>query len=109
MKFLADEHIELSIVNGLKLLGIDAISVNEAGKRESDDEKILVFARNVDRVIITRDSDFIRLHKKGFQHASIVFIPEFMAIGKIISEVEKVSILFHNESIRNTIIYIPLK
>ena len=36
MKFLADEHIELSIVTGLKLLGIDAISANEAGKRESD-------------------------------------------------------------------------
>ncbi|GEM_PF-1314511 len=109
MKFLADEHIESSIVNGLKLLGIDAVSVNEAGKRESDDEEILRFARENDRVIITRDSDFIKLHRKGVEHAGIVFIPKFLAIGKIIGETEKVSMLFELEYIRNTVIFVPLK
>ena len=109
MKFLADEHIELSIVNGLKLLGIDAVSVNEAGKRESDDQEILSFAKENDRVIITRDSDFVKLHKKGAEHAGIVFIPKFLDIGKVIGEIEKISMLFESEHIKNTIIYIPLK
>jgi len=107
MKFLADEHIESSAITGLKLLGIDAISANEAGKRESNDEDILSFANKNDRVIITRDSDFLKLHNKGAEHAGIVFIPKFMAIGKIIGEIEKVSMLF--ESLDNTIIFIPLK
>ena len=109
MKFLADEHIESSIVTGLKLLGIDAISVNEAGKRESDDEEILRFAKENDRVIITRDSNFVKLHRKGAAHAGIVFISKFLAIGKTIGEIEKVSVLFESEHIKNTIIYIPLK
>ena len=109
MKFLADEHIELSIVTGLKFLGIDAISVNEADKRESDDEEILSFAKDNDRVIITRDSDFIKLHKRGAEHAGIVFISKFLAIGKIIGEIEKISMLFEPEHIKNTVIYIPLK
>ena len=109
MKFLADEHIELSIVTGLKLLGIDAISVNEAGKRESDDEEILSFAKENDRVIITRDSDFVKLHRKGVEHTGIVFIPKFLAIGKIIGEIEKVPILFESEHIRNMVIFLPLK
>ena len=107
MKFLADEHIESSIVNGLKLLGIDAVSANEAGKRESDDEEILRFAKENNRVIITRDSDFIKLHRKGVEHAGIVFIPNFLAIGKIIRETEKVCMLFDN--LENIIIYMPLK
>ncbi len=107
MKFLADEHIELSIVTGLRLLGIDAISVNEAGKRESDDEEILSFAKKNDRVIITRDSDFVKLHNKGAEHAGIAFIPKFLTIGKTIGEIEKVSMLF--DSLDNTIIFIPLK
>jgi|SRR3989338_2598166 len=109
MKFLADEHIELSIVTGLKLLGIDAISANEAGKRESDDEEILRFANENDRVVITRDSDFLKLHNKGAEHAGIVFIPKFLTIGKMIGEIEKVSMLFDSEHIRNTVIFIPLK
>ena len=107
MKFLADEHIELSIVTGLKLIGIDAISVNEAGKRQSDDEEILRYAKENDRVIITRDSDFIKLHKKGAEHAGIVFISKFLDIGKVIGEIEKVSMLFDN--IENTLVFIPLK
>lgn len=107
MKFLADEHIELSIVSGLKLLGIDAISINEAGKRQSDDEEILGFAKERDRVIITRDSDFVKLHRKGAEHAGIVFIPKFMSIGKIIGEIEKISMLFDN--LENIIMFIPLK
>ena len=109
MKFLADEHIELSIVTGLNLIGIDVISVNEAGKRESDDEEILRFAKEKERVIVTRDSDFVKLHKKGVEHAGIVFISKFLAIGRTIGEIEKVSMLFESEHIKNTIIYIPLK
>ena len=109
MKFLADEHIESSIVTGLNLLGIDTISINEAGKRESNDEEILSWAKDNDRVIITRDSDFVKLHKKGVEHVGIVFIPKFLAIGKIIVEIEKVSMLFESEHIKNTIVFIPLK
>ena len=107
MKFLADEHIELSIVSGLKLIGIDAVSINEAGKRQSDDEELLGFAKEHDRVIITRDSDFLRLHRKGVEHEGIVFIPKFLPIGKIIGEIEKISILF--DSLENTVIFVPLK
>lgn len=109
MKFLADEHIESSIVTGLKLLGIDAISVNEAGIRESDDEEILNFAKDDYRVIITRDSDFVKLHKKGVEHSGIVFVPKFLKIGKLIAEIEKVSMILDSEHIRNTVIFIPLK
>ena len=109
MKFLADEHIELSIVTGLKLLGIDVISINEAGKRGSDDEEILSFARKNDRVVITRDSDFLKLHSKGIEHAGIVFVQKFLEIGKVIGEIEKVSMIFEPEHIRNNVVFIPVK
>ena len=109
MKFLADEHIELSIVTGLKLIRIDIISVNEAGKRGSDDEEILSFAKENDRIVITRDSDFVKLHSKGIGHAGIVFIPKFLEIGKVIEEIEKVSMIFELEHIRDSVIFIPLK
>ena len=109
MRFLADEHVELSIVTGLKLLGIDVISVNEAGKRGYDDEEILSLAKKNDRVIITRDSDFVKLHSKGIEHAGIVFMPKFLEIGKVIEEIEKVSMIFETEHIRNNVVFIPLK
>lgn len=109
MKFLADEHIELSIVTGLKLLGIDIVSINEARKRGYDDKEILSFAKENGRVVITRDSDFVKLHNKGIEHAGIVFIPKFLGIGKVIEEIEKVSMILKQEYIRNSVIFIPLK
>ena len=109
MKFLADEHIELSIVTGLKLLGIDIISINEAGKRGSDDEEILSFAKENDRIVITRDSDFVKLHSKGISHAGVVFISKFLEIGKVIEEIEKVAMIFEPEHVRNSVVFIPLK
>lgn len=109
MKFLADEHIELSIVTGLKLLRIDVTSVNDAGKRGSDDERILSFAKDNNRVIITRDSDFVKLHSRGIEHAGIIFIPKFLEIGKVIKEIEKASMILESEHIKNSVIFIPLK
>lgn len=93
MKFLADEHIELSIVTGLKLLGIDVISVNEAGKRESDDEEILSYAKEKDRVIITRNAYINRLfiqfrnlcNKPTFFSSTISLVQPFVSFQNVLS------------------------
>lgn len=109
MKFLADEHIELSIVTGLKELEIDIVSTDEIDRRGFKDTDILNYARESNRVLVTRDSDFLRLHAKGVKHNGIIFIPKFLPIGIIIEEIEKVSLLFETENLSNTVIFIPLK
>ena len=106
MKFLADEHIEFSVIAGLKQLGIDVIAVDEV-KRSLGDEDIIKFAGENRRVVITRDSDFLRLHAKGMEHSGILFITKFLPIGVLIREIEKVALVF--EGLENTVIFIPMK
>ena len=106
MKFLADEHIEFSVTAGLRHLGIDIIAVDEA-KRGLGDEDILKFAKADKRVVVTRDSDFLRLHAKGIEHEGILFITVFLGIGNLIREIERVNLLF--EDLKNTVIFIPMK
>ena len=109
MKFLADEHIELSVVDGLKELGIDILSVDEIGKRSYSDIDILDFAKDNGRVVVTRDSDFLRLHAQHIEHAGIIYVRKFLDVGVIIKETEKVSILFEPKHLKSTVIFIPLK
>ncbi len=81
MKFLADEHIELSVVKGLNKIGIEIISIDDLGKKGLNDRKILHLGKNGSRIVVTRDSDFLKLHAQGFVHSGIIFIPAQMGIG----------------------------
>src|SRR3989344_4719526 len=108
MKFLADENIDLSVVNGIKGIGIDIDSIDLLGKKGLDDKDILNFAKESNMVIITRDSDFLSLHSQGISHKGIIFIPTQLSIGEIVKEVEKVSLLFELADLENTVIFIPL-
>jgi predicted nuclease of predicted toxin-antitoxin system len=74
MKFLADEGIDRSIVEGLRALNFDVYYVIEEIRSLSDDE-LLRIAFTEDRILITRDKDFgelvFRLRKL---HAGVILV-----------------------------------
>lgn len=74
MKFLADEGIDRSIVDGLRVIGFDVYYVIEE-VRGLDDETILQIAIDEKRILITKDKDFgelvFRLNKG---HAGVVLL-----------------------------------
>lgn len=74
MMFLADEGVDRSIVNGLRLSGFDVFyTIDEI--RALEDEVILQIAANEKRILITKDKDFgelvFRLNKG---HAGVVLL-----------------------------------
>lgn len=108
MKFLADEHIDTHAVDALKEMGTDIVSVQGLDKRSQSDEELLTFANQDERVVITRDEDFLRLHAKGVQHHGILFLTKRMDVSTLIREILKVTIL-ESEHLKNTVIFIPIK
>lgn len=72
-KFHLDENMPVIISSALQKRGVDITTSNEAKLIGASDIEQLEFALNENRVIITRDSDFLRLHASGIQHAGIVF------------------------------------
>lgn len=107
MKFLADEHIDLHAVKALKRLGINIVLIQEIHVEGYLDEEILNYGNKNERIIVTKDSDFLRLHSKGVQHAGIIFLTKPINTSELIREIQKVLMVFEN--LENAVIFIPLK
>ncbi|MBN3899752.1 MAG: DUF5615 family PIN-like protein [Nostoc sp. NOS(2021)] len=74
-RFYADEQFPLPVVELLRTLEHDVLTVQEAGNAERGipDDEVLAFATSQERSILTinRD-DFIRLHRRNSNHFGII-------------------------------------
>ena len=73
IRFHLDEHISHAIAVGLRQPGIDVTTTPEVELKGLPDEEQLAFATGEGRVIVTSDTDFLRLHQRGVSHAGIVY------------------------------------
>ncbi len=84
VRYYTDEHVAKAVVTGLRLRGIDVLSVEEAGLRGASDDEHLTFALAHQRTIFTQDSDFLKLATEGRPHSGIVFASQQTPVGPII-------------------------
>jgi hypothetical protein len=71
----ANENFSLQVVEHLRRLGHDVVTIQETGKGSlrTPDEEVLEFAIADDRSVITLNrKHFIRLHREHPDHAGIV-------------------------------------
>jgi hypothetical protein len=75
----ANENFPLRVVEALRLLGHDVLTVREASQdnqRIADDD-VLAFASDSGRAVITINRrDFIHLHRQQPNHRGIIFCTE---------------------------------
>jgi predicted nuclease of predicted toxin-antitoxin system len=74
-RFYADEQFPFPIVQLLRTLGHDVLTVQEAGKADQGiaDDEVLAFATSQKRSILTINRhDFIRLHRRNSNHFGII-------------------------------------
>jgi len=74
-RLYADEQFPLPVVELLRPLGHDILTVQEAGKAEQKipDEEVLEFAISNQRAVLTLNrGDFKRLHRSNPDHAGII-------------------------------------
>ncbi len=85
IRFHLDENVDPDIAEALRNHGIDTTVTNAVGLRSASDLVQLDYARTASRVIITHDTDFLRLAKTVHDHAGIVFCrSDGYSIGKIV-------------------------
>ncbi len=71
----SNENFPLPVVEELKRLGHDVLTIQEAGhaNQEQPDEDVLAFASAAGRSVLTINRrDFIRLHRNSASHQGIV-------------------------------------
>jgi hypothetical protein len=83
-KLYSNENFPLPVVEELRHLGHDVLTIQETGKAEQalPDEDVLLFAIEKKRTILTLNrKHFVRLHKENPSHAGIIvcsFDPDFI-------------------------------
>jgi len=73
IQFHLDEHCDPAIAMSLRHRGVDVTTTVEAGLLHASDIEHVAFALSRARVIVTHDSDFLRLHAAGILHAGIAY------------------------------------
>jgi predicted nuclease of predicted toxin-antitoxin system len=58
-----DQHFPVAVTDGLRRLGIDVLTTQDAGRCGLPDADQLAFAATEGRVMVTFDSDFLALHQ----------------------------------------------
>jgi predicted nuclease of predicted toxin-antitoxin system len=92
LKFHLDEHVDPAVAVALRQRGIDATTAQESGLQGADDGSHLDLAREDDRVVVTNDTDFLRLHRQGVPHAGIAY---FSDQSRSIGELIRMLVLMH--------------
>lgn len=76
----ADVHIKYAVVEGLRRGGMDVVTAQERGQSQADDEVLLATATSEQRLVLTNDTDFLRIHSDWLvaqkSHAGIVYWPQ---------------------------------
>ncbi len=91
-RLYSNENFPLPVVEELRTLGHDVLTVQEAGKADLalPDRDVLVFATRENRAVLTLNRrHFIRLHGEQSQHGGIIvctFDPDFGAQARRIHE-----------------------
>ena len=84
-RLYSNENFPLPVVEKLRTLGHDVLTIQEAGKADQamPDKEVLAFATHENRAVLTLNRlHFIRLHREQAQHAGIIvctFDPAFEA------------------------------
>lgn len=86
LRFLVDMNLPSKTVTNLQQQGWDVLRVSQVLPMDTEDSKILKFARQQNRVIITQDLDFSALLALGaYEKPSLITFRLFMPDSEIIT------------------------
>ena len=87
-RIYADEQFSRQVVQNLRSLGHDVLTVQEAGNAGLPDEDVLAFAITQNRVVLTVNRrDFFQLHKLEPDHSGIIACTRDDDIAKLTANI----------------------
>jgi predicted nuclease of predicted toxin-antitoxin system len=107
IKFYLDENVAGAVAEGVRTMGIDALTTPEAGKIELSDEEQLAFALSQNRVLITQDTDLLVLHSQKAPHAGIAYYkPQTRTVKQLLRSLRNLHDQSSAEDVHNEVVYL---
>jgi Domain of unknown function (DUF5615) len=76
IRYHLDENVSGAVAAALRHRGVDVTTATEAALLGANDVNHINFAASQNRVVVTHDNDFARLHANGMRHAGICYCPK---------------------------------
>lgn len=109
-----DEHVPRAITLGLRLRGIDVLTVQEDNFSGKSDPELIGRAIYLNRAIFTHDDDLLveasKRQRAGQEFYGIIYAHHLkVSIGTCIKDIELIAKFGETEEIKNQVIFLPLK
>lgn len=104
--YFTDEHIAPAIASGLRKRGVDVLTIVEAGWLGVEDEDLLSFVRDEERVIVPQDRDFLRSAVQVDDPPEVVYAPQERSIGEMVRLLNLLARVSDTEEMRGRVEYL---
>jgi predicted nuclease of predicted toxin-antitoxin system len=106
LRYHLDEHLPSEIANGLRRRQIECSTTNEAGLVAASDDEQLNYATREQRVLVTHDRDFVRVHARRPDHFGIVLLTGNRHFGAVIKDLEVFAGISAIDDMRGVLMYL---
>jgi predicted nuclease of predicted toxin-antitoxin system len=108
-----DENVPRPITLGLRLRGVDVLTVQEDGYSGLDDLQVLDRAKELQRVVFSQDEDFFietnRRQTKDIDFLGVIYVHQrSISIGDCVRDLEIIAQAANFQEFVNRVLYIPL-
>ena len=115
IRLLTDENFDHNILRGLirRVPHLDFVVVHDVGLTSQPDPVLLKWAASKHRSIITQDKETMiayakQLVRQGEPMAGLIVVPQSLAIGRAIDDLELVVHCYSESEMRDRIEHLPL-
>ncbi len=111
--FYMDENVHRGITNGLRMRGVDVLTVQEDNRIGFSDILILDRANELERVLFSQDDDFLveakRRQLEKINFVGIIYAHKLrVSVGDCIRDLEIIAKAASWEELANRVQYLPL-
>lgn len=107
VRFHLDEMVDPDVARALRQHGIDVTTTVDANLRSATDEEQLDYAQRTERVLVTHDTDFLRLAGRDLDHQGIAFCYKTSrSLGEIIRSLILIYEMLSPEEIAGRVEYL---
>lgn len=108
-----DEHVHRAISLGLRLRGVDVLTVQEDDHRGASDSLLLDRAHQIGRIVFTQDDDFLieatRRQREGIPFSGVIYGHQLrLTIGRCINDLDTLAKVCELEDVLGRVEFLPL-
>lgn len=108
-----DEHVHRAIADGLRLRGVDVLTIQQDGRRSLPDPQVLDRATELGRVLFSQDDDLLaearRRQRAGQPFCGVIYAHALhVTIGDCVRDLELIAKLSVPEDLASQVQFLPL-